>query len=417
MSTPEDERYCQEQNCAKCGSCTAVCPVYRATGGKEFYSARGRQHLRKLGLEEDALATRDVFFNCLLCGACKKVCPKDIDSPSHVRSVRTDQKLFPGGYKKYLVQRVGHNPEFLKLFHDMAKAFEKVGGKRISPESGLNLRLAMLNAKGQIKKNDLPQVAAQKEQVMGNDADGSLALKSILFFPGCTTSHIAPEVMSAHKALLANYGLAPKVPKNLVCCGTASLSLGDYEGAARLAQKNIEVFEYTSGPILVSCASCYARLASLEKAFLPSSKYYKKAVTLSKRFIDLSVLLIGLTALQEEGHNDSTKKTKIFYHDPCHARHSHDLTEEPRILLRKRQDFEIVELPDGPQCCGLGGLFHVEAPQISAEIRDDLAHKVFALEPDIITTTCSGCLMQWRAIVAQHQKPIKVLHLTETLCL
>lgn len=416
MSTPRDERYSQEQNCAKCGSCTAVCPVYRASGGKEFYSARGRQHLRKLGLEEDALATRDVFFNCLLCGACKKVCPKDIDTPAQVRAVRANQKLFPGGYKKFLVQKIGKSPEFLKLFQQMAKRLDKLAGHKIPANSGLNLRLAMLNAH-EHSDVEYGEKVVQHIAINEEEKKEGASLEPILFFPGCVTSHIAPEVMLAHQKLLADYGLFPQVPDHLVCCGTASLSLGDYDGAAQLAIKNIEVFESSSGPILVSCASCYARLSSLEKAFLPSSPYYVKAVALAQRFIDLSVLLTSLTVLDENDLVENVQKTKIFYHDPCHARHSHDLTEEPRVLLRKRQGFEIVELADGPQCCGLGGLFHIEAPQISAEIRDDLAHKVFALEPDVITTTCSGCLMQWRAIVALHKKKIKVLHLTETLCL
>lgn len=416
MSAPRDERYSQEQDCAKCGSCTAVCPVYRASGGKEFYSARGRQHLRKLDLEEDALATRDVFFNCLLCGACKKVCPKDIDTPAHVRAVRANQKLFPGGYKKILVQKIGKSPELLKLFQHMAKSFEKVGGRTIPTNSGVNIRLAMLNAKENVDVCDSDNVP-QRNIVSRTKKKGSHLLSPILFFPGCVTTHIAPEVMAAHRKILASYGLFLQIPEDLVCCGTASLSLGDYDGAADLAKKNIEAFEQSSGPILVSCASCYARLASLEKAFLPSSPWHIKAITLSERFVDLSVLLTGLNVLSEDDFSQITQKTKIFYHDPCHARHSHDLTEEPRVLIRKRKDFEIVELADGPQCCGLGGLFHIEAPRISAEIRDDLAHKVFALKPDVITTTCSGCLMQWRAIVTQHEKHIKVLHLTETLCL
>lgn len=416
MSRPGDERYSQEQNCVKCGSCTAVCPVYRASGGKEFYSARGRQHLRKLGLEEDALVTRDVFFNCLLCGACKKVCPKDIDTPAQVRAVRANQTFFPGGYKKFLVQKIGQNPELLQLFQQMGKAVERLGGGRIPPDSGLNIRLSMLNTQegdGRLKGDNSPNQSPPEKRELVQQS----SLQPLLFFPGCVTSHIAPKVMAAHQRLLAHYGFSLQVPENLVCCGTASLSLGDYDGAARFAKQNIEAFEETSGPILVSCASCYARLSCLEKAFLPSSPWLSRASALSKRFIDLSLLLSGVSLLAEDDFAEKVQKTKIFYHDPCHARHSHDVTEEPRTLLRKRGDFELVELVDGPQCCGLGGLFHVEAPQISAEIRDDLAHKVFALEPDIITTTCSGCLMQWRAIVAQYSKTIKVLHLTETLCL
>jgi glycolate oxidase iron-sulfur subunit len=48
-------------------------------------------------------------------------------------------------------------------------------------------------------------------------------------------------------------------------------------------------------------------------------------------------------------------------------------------------------------------------------IRDDLAAKVFKLQPDIITSTCSGCLMQWKTAVTAAGSTAQVLHLAELL--
>jgi len=92
---------------------------------------------------------------------------------------------------------------------------------------------------------------------------------------------------------------------------------------------------------------------------------------------------------------------------------------QPRRVLASRPYLELLELPDGPQCCGQGGLFHISAPEISAMIRDVLAAKVLALAPDVITTTCSGCLMQWRVAVeaAGAGSRVRVLHLAELLAI
>ncbi|MBT8330498.1 MAG: (Fe-S)-binding protein, partial [Desulfofustis sp.] len=62
--------------------------------------------------------------------------------------------------------------------------------------------------------------------------------------------------------------------------------------------------------------------------------------------------------------------------------------------------------------CGQGGLFHVGAPELSAKIRDNLADKIVDLEPDLITTTCSGCLMQLKSAMAAIDKDIPVIHLS-----
>jgi len=109
------------------------------------------------------------------------------------------------------------------------------------------------------------------------------------------------------------------------------------------------------------------------------------------------------------------KKVRVYYHDPCHFRHGLRIIEEPRQVLGRNPDLELLELPDGPECCGQGGLFHVDAPDISAVIRDTLAAKVLALAPDVITSTCSGCLMQWRLAVEVAGSRVQVLHLAELL--
>lgn len=111
----------------------------------------------------------------------------------------------------------------------------------------------------------------------------------------------------------------------------------------------------------------------------------------------------------------SGRRLRVFYHDPCHLRHGLKITREPRNLLRRFEGVELLELADGPQCCGSGGLFHLGAPELSAMIRDDLAARVLALAPDVITSSCSGCLMQWKSAVAAADRRTPVLHLAELL--
>ena len=52
------------------------------------------------------------------------------------------------------------------------------------------------------------------------------------------------------------------------------------------------------------------------------------------------------------------------------------------------------------------------APELSAKIRDNLAEKIVELEPDLITTSCSGCLMQLKSAMAAMEKNIPVIHLS-----
>ena len=76
----------QLKGCAKCGACTPVCPVYRASGN-EIYSARGKQHLAQVfdGAQASPVF-EDIYSKCLLCGACSMVCPRKIDIAEEVIS-------------------------------------------------------------------------------------------------------------------------------------------------------------------------------------------------------------------------------------------------------------------------------------------------------------------------------------------
>jgi glycolate oxidase iron-sulfur subunit len=89
--------------------------------------------------------------------------------------------------------------------------------------------------------------------------------------------------------------------------------------------------------------------------------------------------------------------------------------DKAREQLEKTGKMEVIELPGGSRCCGQGGLFHVAHPDISAAIRDQLVQDVLALKPDVVTSTCSGCLMQWQQGLVAAGSEIKVLHLAELL--
>ena len=71
-------------HCAKCGACTPVCPVFRASGN-EIYSARGKQHLAEVFKDQQpGPVFEDIYSKCLLCGACSEVCPQHIDISDEV---------------------------------------------------------------------------------------------------------------------------------------------------------------------------------------------------------------------------------------------------------------------------------------------------------------------------------------------
>ncbi|WP_136798172.1 (Fe-S)-binding protein [Desulfosediminicola ganghwensis] len=408
----------KSSRCARCGACTVVCPVYRASGGKEYYSGRGKKYLLEvMGEETPSPVFEDIFSKCLLCGACVAACPRGVDVVEEVRDARSDFTRGYGehGYQKFLAAKVLEKPELLGVVRRFGRSFHSLLSTTLPADSGLRVKLAMFGGEPVSFANE--KIASSAAPISTSTGIG----EQLIYFPGCSARYLAPEVLDASRELLGSLGFSVHIPAGLVCCGLAIDSIGEREKARQLAKKNIEALEQQNGRIVVSCGSCYAHLLRYKQLLAGDSPWADRAEEVAGRLVELSRLLDltlaekGLTSEKDSpGRVASKKNLRVFYHDPCHLRNELDITREPRnVLKRFSARVELLELADGPQCCGQGGLFHLGAPELSATIRDDLTVKVLAMEPDIITSSCSGCLMQWKSALAAASVELPVLHLSE----
>jgi len=391
--------------CAKCGACSAVCPVFR-TSGRESHTARGKLHLLDvLGLAESSALFVDIFSACLLCGACSAVCPRQIDVCRELVTARNSFSALAGphGYEKYLARRLLDYPGSLTGLRVLGHTGEKLLGARLPKRSGLRLRLALFG-------EDALAVPV-REQILPPETDTT----QLSWFPGCASRYLFPDILVSCRSLLADASFSLNFSDGLACCGLADWSAGDLEGARKSGRQNIEVLEVTGGPILVSCASCFAHLKKYPELFAENQEWYGRAEQVAARLVELTDFLDSQGKCETLGDDRSEKKLRIFYHDPCHMRHGSVTVDKAREKLQRTGRAELLELPDGPRCCGQGGLFHVAHPDISASIRDQLVKDVLALQPDVVTSTCSGCLMQWRQGLTAAGSEVSVLHLAQAL--
>ncbi|MBT8346419.1 MAG: (Fe-S)-binding protein [Desulfofustis sp.] len=403
--SPTDNSIQPEQRCAKCGACTPVCPVFRASGN-EIHSARGKQHLAEVFDDQrPGPVFEDIYSKCLLCGACSQVCPQHIDISEEVIEARSGFSGLYGehGYQKFLARKALSRPELLGAARVLGKTAAELLFRRLPPASGLRLRLALFAQTP--KSSELLDSPLRTEKISSVGGE-------ITCFPGCAAQYLYPDIIDAISTILGRYDCQPVIPDGLGCCGLATLASGKTDEARQMAEKNIKTLELSDGPILVSCASCYAHLASYGKLLADDPVWQTRAKLISERVIEISLFLEALIKDEMIAVEERKQGLKVFYHDPCHLRNQATITEEPRKVLASLPGIELLELADGPQCCGQGGLFHVGAPELSAKIRDNLADKIVDLEPDLITTTCSGCLMQLKSAMAAIDKDIPVIHLS-----
>jgi glycolate oxidase iron-sulfur subunit len=405
---PSEQDNEPEGRCAKCGACTVVCPVYRASGN-EIYSARGKRHLAEVFKDgQPGPVFEDIYSKCLLCGACSKTCPQHLDITGDVIAAREQFSAMYGehGYQKFLARKALNRPELLGAARVLGSRAANILFGRLPAGSGLRLRLAMFT-----EAAELPETTVVDRPL--REVAGSAT--SLAYFPGCAARYLYPDIEQGVNELFSSFGYELATPEGLACCGLATMASGHPEEARRLARTNIRLLEHDDGPILASCGSCFAQLAGYGKLLENDPEWKSRAELVSERVVEISYLVEELLQEQRFPGSSNGQSLRVFYHDPCHMRHDHQITEEPRLVLGRIQEIELLELPDGPQCCGQGGLFHVGAPKLSARIRDDLAAKIIELAPDLITTSCSGCLMQLKSAMAAAGSTIPVLHLASLI--
>jgi L-lactate dehydrogenase complex protein LldE len=84
-------------------------------------------------------------------------------------------------------------------------------------------------------------------------------------------------------------------------------------------------------------------------------------------------------------------------------------------LLSAVKGAEFVELPNTTECCGFGGVFSVEHPEISAEM---LKHKIANLEASqapVVVSCDAGCITNINGGLHRRGMPQRAVHIADIL--
>ena len=107
-------------------------------------------------------------------------------------------------------------------------------------------------------------------------------------------------------------------------------------------------------------------------------------------------------------------KKKVAYHSPCHLCRGLGVVQEPRELLATA-GLDYLPARDEDTCCGMGGTFSMEFPELSAEVLKKKLDAVEETGADLLVTDCPGCVLQLRGGMAKRGGKVKVKHLAEAV--
>ena len=91
----------------------------------------------------------------------------------------------------------------------------------------------------------------------------------------------------------------------------------------------------------------------------------EKLRILQDKIIDFSSFMVNILKVAPEEFLQN--QTRVAYHSPCHLCRGLGVTREPRELLQTA-GLDYAPCKDEDVCCGFGGSYSLEFPEISAEI-------------------------------------------------
>ena len=235
----------------------------------------------------------------------------------------------------------------------------------------------------------------------------------IQLFVTCIVDTLYPEVGEAVCAVLEKAGATITVPSGQTCCGQPAFNAGMRKEAARMAKQTICTFERAPWAVVVPSGSCAAMMRhSYLELFSDDPEWLARARQLAERTYELSEYLVDVLGILDLG---ASYQGKLTYHSSCHLLRELGVDRQPRALLANVRGAELVELPGSQECCGFGGVFSVEHPEISAEMLKRKMANIDASKAPRVVACDAGCITNINGGLRRSGRLQRAVHIAEIL--
>lgn len=328
--------------CMQCGLCSGLCPWGKVDSP---FLTRVLIRMGQLGME--GYETDDILFACTTCKLCVDNCPRNIKIIDIIEAMRT------------AIAEYGGLPPTLKAITGSIHA----NGNPWSGQREDRFKWA--------EGIDLPKYDESKEY---------------LLYICCTSCYdprgkkIAQSLVNIFNKAGVSYGI---IGEEESCCGQAIKKAGALNEFEMLKESNTSLFkEKVVKKIIVTSPHCLVGFKEDYEELEGIEIYHY-----------VQVLLDLIKSGKIEISNKISKK--VIYHDPCYMGRHAKLFDEPRELLQKIIDGELIEFDENREfslCCGAGGgRMWMETPA-EQRFSDIKAREAGEKEAEILATCCPYCV-------------------------
>lgn len=237
-------------------------------------------------------------------------------------------------------------------------------------------------------------------------------MKTVSLFIPCMIDLFLPEIGESTYRLLQSLGVNPIYHPDQTCCGQPAINAGYAEQARKAAKHFIDVFGddevvvSPSGSCVCTVRYHYPELLSDEPG------WFRRAHELAGRIFELSQYIVDILGISDCG---ASFRGKIAYHESCHILRGLGVSAQPRKLISGVKGAELVTLKGADSCCGFGGEFSNNYPDISEAMAKGKCDNYLESGADILLLCEPGCLLNIGGYLSRNHPEKRIMHLAQFL--
>jgi L-lactate dehydrogenase complex protein LldE len=236
---------------------------------------------------------------------------------------------------------------------------------------------------------------------------------TVQLFITCILDTLYPEIGEAVVHVLENAGVTVEFQKQQTCCGQPAFNAGLRNEARGIAKHIIKVFEKSKGPLVVPSGSCAGMIRhNYQILFEEDKRWLTRAQALSERTFEFTEFLVDVLGKSDLG---AYFPSKVTYHSSCHLYREMGIDRQPRLLLQNVRDLQFVELKETTECCGFGGVFSLEHPELSAEMMRRKITRIEESGAPLVVMCDAGCMTNINGGLQRSGKSQRAIHIAEIL--
>jgi L-lactate dehydrogenase complex protein LldE len=237
--------------------------------------------------------------------------------------------------------------------------------------------------------------------------------QKVQLFVTCIIDALYPEIGESVVRVLRRAGALVDFQPDQTCCGQPAFNAGMHKQAREMAKHTIKTFEKAPGEVVLPSGSCTAMIRHhYPELFDGNANWAVRAKSLADRTYEFTEYLVDFLGIVDL---NARWEGKLTYHASCHLLRDLGVNRQPKLLLEGVRGAEIIHFPEAEECCGFGGVFSVEHPEISAAMME---RKIYHLEKTGASTVVAcdaGCLTHLNGGFHRRRAGIRGRHIAEIL--